>query len=151
MFLFEVKMHMYFDTSGDGAKIRNYIRNSSIGDWFVLYQMSKSINKKLFLLFLAGLTDSSVSYGKERYYNDQGWAERETCPQDNERWSSFVTCANQSVTLRRDEAPEAEQARRRRQSSAEEEEEQLVVAPLFARRKVPRQETQARRPRQHKR
>ena len=142
---------MYFDTSGDGVKIRNYIRNSSIGDWFVLYQMSKSINKKLFLMFLAGLTDSSVSYGKERYYKDQNWTEIETCPQDKEGWSSFVTCANQSVTLRKDEAPAAEQAGRRRQSSSDEEEEQLVVPPLFARRKVPRQETQARRVRHHDR
>ena len=33
--------------------IRHYITNCSIGDWFVLYQMSKNLNKRFFAEFLA--------------------------------------------------------------------------------------------------
>ena len=36
--------------------IQHYIANCSIGDWFVLYQMSKNMNKRFFSEFLALLS-----------------------------------------------------------------------------------------------
>ncbi len=53
-FLMKVKMNRYFRNNAHLKHIRHYIYHCSIGDWFVLYQMSKNIpNKRFFAEFLA--------------------------------------------------------------------------------------------------
>ena len=52
-------------------KVRNYIYKCSRGDWFVLYQLSKNLNRPFFMDFLVTLShkvdpeDSSVADGDE--------------------------------------------------------------------------------------
>ena len=52
-FLMKVKMDRYFRNNAHLKHIQHYIVNCSIGDWFVLYQMSKNLNKRYFAEFLA--------------------------------------------------------------------------------------------------
>ena len=52
-FLMKVKMDRYFRNNAHIKHIQHYIVNCSIGDWFVLYQMSKNLNKRYFAEFLA--------------------------------------------------------------------------------------------------
>lgn len=52
-FLMRMKMHRYFRKNAHMKHIQHYIRHCSIGDWFVLYQMSKNLNKRFFAEFLA--------------------------------------------------------------------------------------------------
>ena len=49
----KVKMMRYFKANAHMKHIQHYINNCSIGDWFVLYQMSKNLNKRFFAEFLA--------------------------------------------------------------------------------------------------
>jgi len=53
MFLVQMKMQRYFAKNAHMVHIRHYILHCSIGDWFVLYQMSKNVNKRFFAEFLA--------------------------------------------------------------------------------------------------
>ena len=52
-FLIKMKMDRYFKNNAHMLHIRHYVRNCSLGDWFVLYQMSKNLNKRFFAEFLA--------------------------------------------------------------------------------------------------
>lgn len=38
------------------TKIKSYIQNCSRGDWFVLYQLSKNLNRPFFMDFLVTLS-----------------------------------------------------------------------------------------------
>jgi len=55
-FLMRVQMHRYLSSNRHAKHIQHYIRNCSIGDWFVLYQMNKTMNKRFFSEFLALLS-----------------------------------------------------------------------------------------------
>jgi hypothetical protein len=55
-FLMKVKMHQYFENNAHMKHIHHYINDCQIGDWFVLYQMSKNQNKRFFAKFLAMLS-----------------------------------------------------------------------------------------------
>jgi len=50
--LLKLKMHRYFKDKDQCEGIKCYVSNCSMGDWFVLYQMSKNMNRKLFYMFL---------------------------------------------------------------------------------------------------
>ena len=52
LFLLLLKMRLDFDASPDGDNVKDFIRGSAIGDWFVLYQMSKNLNRSFFMDFL---------------------------------------------------------------------------------------------------
>ena len=52
-FLVYVKMDRYFKKNAHMKHIQHYLNNCSIGDWFVLYQLSKNVNKRFFAEFLA--------------------------------------------------------------------------------------------------
>ena len=54
-FLMKLKMNRYFKNHAHMKHIHHYIDNCQIGDWFVLYQMSKNQNKEFFARFLAVL------------------------------------------------------------------------------------------------
>jgi hypothetical protein len=52
-FLIKMNVNRYFRNNAHMKHIRHYVCNCSIGDWFVLHQMSKNINKRYFAEFLA--------------------------------------------------------------------------------------------------
>jgi len=53
--LMKIKMHRYFKRSKNLDSLEIYIRAIKIGDWFVLYQMSKNLNRRFFYDFLLAL------------------------------------------------------------------------------------------------
>ena len=55
-YLMKVKMHRYFKTNPNTLHIEHYILNCSIGDWFVLYQMSRNMNRRFFADFITVLS-----------------------------------------------------------------------------------------------
>ena len=48
--------HQYITNNKQRQQIEHYVTNCSIGDWFVLYQMNKNMNKRFFAEFLAALS-----------------------------------------------------------------------------------------------
>merc|ERR1711936_503312 len=55
-FLMKIQMHRYLSNNRHAKHIQHYVINCSIGDWFVLYQMDKQMNKRFFSEFLALLS-----------------------------------------------------------------------------------------------
>eukprot|EP00095_Tigriopus_kingsejongensis_P002119 snap_masked-scaffold447_size167621-processed-gene-0.10 protein:Tk02119 transcript:snap_masked-scaffold447_size167621-processed-gene-0.10-mRNA-1 annotation:"innexin inx2-like" len=56
LFLMKIKMHHFFKYNAHKNHIRYYILHCSIGDWFVLYQMRKNLNRRFFGEFVALLS-----------------------------------------------------------------------------------------------
>jgi len=54
--LMKMKMHRYFKGNSNLKHIMHYVTHASIGDWFVLYQMSRNMNRRFFADFLAALS-----------------------------------------------------------------------------------------------
>merc|ERR1719422_1534209 len=54
--LINLRMNRYFRRSHKIIKIENYLNNCSLGDWFVLYQLSKNLNRPFFMDFLTTLS-----------------------------------------------------------------------------------------------
>ena len=52
-FLVKMRMDKYFRRNAHIKHIKHYILDCSIGDWFVLYQMSKNLNKRYFAEFIS--------------------------------------------------------------------------------------------------
>ena len=60
-----LNFHRYFKRNENVKKMRTYIELCSRGDWFVLYQLSKNVNRPLFMDFLftlarTGNTDKNI-------------------------------------------------------------------------------------------
>jgi len=55
-FLMKMAMGQYLRNNKHIRHIEHYVTHCSIGDWFVLYQMNKSMNKRFFAEFLALLS-----------------------------------------------------------------------------------------------
>jgi len=55
-FLMKIQMHRFLSSNRHAKHIQHYVINCSIGDWFVLYQMNKQMNKRFFSEFLALLS-----------------------------------------------------------------------------------------------
>jgi len=53
--LMKFRMHRYFKDSQDTHHLQEYLKSCSKGDWFVLYQMSQNMNRRLFFMFLTTL------------------------------------------------------------------------------------------------
>ena len=53
-----MKDHFKQRPSIDQINVKIYIRNCSIGNWFVLYQMGKNMNKVMFVDFLVKLANT---------------------------------------------------------------------------------------------
>merc|ERR1712106_957315 len=51
----KLRMHRYFKKCENTENIKSYLGECSIGDWFVLYQMSKNMNRRLFFMFVTKL------------------------------------------------------------------------------------------------
>jgi len=52
-FLVKLRMSQFFERNSHIKHIQHYIHFCSIGDWFILYQMSKNMNKRFLAEFLA--------------------------------------------------------------------------------------------------
>ena len=50
-----VYLYRYFKHNANGVKVKKYIQLCSRGDWFVLYQLSKNLNRPFFMDFLITL------------------------------------------------------------------------------------------------
>jgi len=57
--LINMRMNRYFKRSTKAEMIENFVSTCKIGDWFVLYQLSKNLNRPFFMDFL---TDLSVKH-----------------------------------------------------------------------------------------
>ena len=53
---FFIYLFRYLSKNKHVRHIQHYVATCSIGDWFVLYQMSKNMNKRFFAEFLALLS-----------------------------------------------------------------------------------------------
>jgi len=60
--LIHARMNRYFRRSNKTKKIEEYLRTCKLGDWFVLYQLSKNLNRSFFMDFLSEL---SVRYDEK--------------------------------------------------------------------------------------
>jgi len=54
-YLLKIRMNRYFKRNANMDKVRTYICQCSRGDWFVLYQLSKNLNRPFFMEFLIEL------------------------------------------------------------------------------------------------
>ncbi|XP_040576862.1 innexin inx2-like [Lepeophtheirus salmonis] len=50
--VFKMRLNRYFKNNKNSEKIEDFISKCPIGDWFILYQLSKNINRKFFMDFL---------------------------------------------------------------------------------------------------
>lgn len=55
-FIIKIHTHRYFHTHGHTRHVEHYIKKCSFGDWFVLYQMSRNMNRRFFAEFLTLLS-----------------------------------------------------------------------------------------------
>jgi len=53
--MMRLRMHRYFKSCENTENIKCYLGECSVGDWFVLYQMSKNMNRRLFFMFMTKL------------------------------------------------------------------------------------------------
>merc|ERR1712107_31758 len=54
--LINMRMNRYFKRSKKIRKIETFISSCKLGDWFVLYQLSKNLNRPFFMDFLENLS-----------------------------------------------------------------------------------------------
>ena len=59
--LLDLRLHRYLKKSCKLEYIRTYILECKLGDWFVMYQLSKNLNRPFFIDFLTAI---SVKYVK---------------------------------------------------------------------------------------
>ena len=103
LFLLLLKLRLDFDTSSNGELVKDFIKRSAIGDWFVLYQMSRNMNRRLFFMFLTTLAKTPK------------WELRQVIPQINvvnAFKSSVKNKSKGSDEKRRDKRRESCQGRR---------------------------------------
>ena len=54
--IMKVRISRYFKSDENMKHVRHYTKHCSIGDWFVLYQMSRNMNTRFFAEFLTVLS-----------------------------------------------------------------------------------------------
>ena len=62
MYDYFLYLFRYFKKTKNRELIKEYIKSITIGDWFVLYQMSKNLNKRFFYDFLIELANENSNY-----------------------------------------------------------------------------------------
>lgn len=72
--LLDIRLHRYFKRSTKLEFIRKFVCQCKIGDWFILYQLSKNLNRPFFIEFL---TEVSVKFA------NNGLSELELDPELN--------------------------------------------------------------------
>ncbi|TRY78246.1 hypothetical protein TCAL_06746 [Tigriopus californicus] len=72
--MMRIRISRYFKTDNNMRHIKHYVERCSIGDWFVLYQMSRNMNTRFFAEFLVVLS--------RKVNPDPGLADEEECQDD---------------------------------------------------------------------
>lgn len=72
--MMRIRISRYFKTDNNMRHIKHYIQRCSIGDWFVLYQMSRNMNTRFFAEFLVVLS--------RKVNPDPGLVDDEDCHDD---------------------------------------------------------------------
>ena len=75
--LINMRMNRYFKRSHKITKIENYLNNCKLGDWFVLYQLSKNLNRPFFMDFLTHL---SIRFAHGHVCDEEGDTEDDDAP-----------------------------------------------------------------------
>merc|ERR1711915_800956 len=75
--LLNLRLSRYFKKSGKIVKIEKFIRSCKLGDWFVLYQLSKNLNRPFFMDFLTHL---SVRYAHGHVCDEEADTEDDDAP-----------------------------------------------------------------------
>merc|ERR1712106_704433 len=71
--LINMRMNRYFKKSSKVAKIETFVCKCKLGDWFVLYQLSKNLNRPFFMDFLTQLSiryATKLAKGEDLYEPD---------------------------------------------------------------------------------
>jgi len=55
--VFKIRINRYLRTSPKKAQIEAFIRSRPLGDFFVLYQLGKNLNRYFFVEFVTRLSD----------------------------------------------------------------------------------------------
>jgi len=75
--LINMRMNRYFKRSAKIVKIENFVTQCKLGDWFVLYQLSKNLNRPFFMDFLTHL---SVRYAHGHVCDEEADTEEDDAP-----------------------------------------------------------------------
>jgi len=75
--LINMRMNRYFKRSAKIVKIENFVSQCKLGDWFVLYQLSKNLNRPFFMDFLTHL---SVRYAHGHVCDEEADTEDDDAP-----------------------------------------------------------------------
>ena len=99
--LMKMKMKRYLKINAHVKHIQHYILHCSIGDWFVLYQMSKNLNKRFFAEFITVLAltvnpDPSIEPEEPEIYLTEADLERRRVVSRRPSRNGSVTSNNSS-------------------------------------------------------
>lgn len=78
-FIIKMHIHRYFHAHGHMKHVEHYIRKCSYGDWFVLYQMSRNMNRRFFAEFLT-LLSRRVNPDPEQEEDEDEEEGEDMCP-----------------------------------------------------------------------
>merc|ERR1739838_834144 len=90
------KMQKYFKNNAHIKRIKHYLTNCSIGDWYVLYQMSKNLNQRFFAEYLTVLAmtidpDPTVEVEEEEIFIPD---------EEQEKYRTFGNGTSRKVSLK---------------------------------------------------
>jgi len=153
--LMKMRMHRYFKKCENTENIKHYLGECSIGDWFVLYQMSKNMNRRLFFMFVTKLAKvprneilnllpqirvvnafkGSVKKSKKGKDETEN-VEQANGKEDEEsknRFACFIPMKDESPEKNEEGSAKDDKCRRKRRDSDEDETDE--VCPLYNRKK----------------
>ena len=139
--LLRLRIHRYFKEDLDQIKDTcSFVKESSIADWFVLYQMSNNINKRLFYMFLKELANPQQLPQKlhhTREPNDDKEMEQKSNDEETMKLTSVGLLYTNPMSAKT-EAPSENmtRSRRRRDSSSPSPSPPVHHSPVFGRAKM---------------
>lgn len=68
--LLDIRLHRYLKKSSKLEFIKTYILECNLGDWFVMYQLSKNLNRPFFMELLSSISFEYVKTGLEEPESD---------------------------------------------------------------------------------
>lgn len=118
-FLMKMKLKRYFKINAHVKHIQYYCLHCSIGDWFVLYQMSKNLNKRFFAEFLTVLAltvnpDPNIEPEEPEIYLTEADLERRRNPMGSRRSSRKPSLTSMSNSENSDSENSDEEGSTRR-------------------------------------
>jgi len=155
--LMKMRMHRYFKKCENTENIKSYLGECSIGDWFVLYQMSKNMNRRLFFMFvtkLAKVPRSEIlnllpqirvvkafqeSVKKSKTEKNSLEEKKEDIKDSDNRFACFIQTKDETPEKKGDDSKEEEECRRKRRGSDDEDDGDDVCS-FYARKKEGQEE-----------